>query len=223
MTETKAGAQGTPESASANTPAVTPKPAGDQPKGVAAGEAAAAATPAAEAGKAAGAAGTESGQPAGDTPKVPDKYDLKAPAGDEVYVDDRLLKRVETVARASGWSNADAQAALEEHLGNVKAELQEYLVVTKADPDYGGEKLAETQRLAKLVIDKVRPVGHKRRESFQGFVNRAGAFNHIEVVSFLADLGKLMAEDRPAAGGGPGGGERKRTADVLFDKTAPTT
>lgn len=161
-------------------------------------------------------------QPAGDTPKAPEKYDLKVPSGDDVYVDDRLLKRVETLARASGWSNADAQAALEEHLGNVKAELQEFLSVTKADPEYGGAQLAESQRLAKLAIDKIRPAGHGRRESFLRFVNRAGAFNHIEVVSFLADLGKLMAEDKPVSGG-PASGGRKPTGDVLYDKTAPAT
>jgi len=220
MTEPKAGAQGSP---TAPAQANEPKPAGDQPKGAAAGEAAAAATPAAEAGKTAGAAGAEPGQPAGDTPKAPEKYDLKVPTGDEVYVDEGVLKRIETVARASGWSNEDAQAYLDENLVFLKAQIQEDFTVTKADPDYGGEKLAEVERLVVHAIDKVRPLGHGRRESFLRYLNRAGALKNINVVSYLADVGKLMAEDRPAAGGGPGGGERKRTADVLFDKTAPTT
>lgn len=171
-----------------------------------------------------GAPGTsaEPGKPAGAAaavPKAPEKYELKVPMGDEVYVDDRVLSRITTIARASGWSNDDAQAALEEFLGNVKAEGQEFLTATKADPDYGGDRLAETQRLAKVVIDKIRPVGHTRRDEFLRLVNRAGAFNHIEVVSFLADLGKLMAEDRPARGTG-GAGAGRTPEQVLYGTQA---
>jgi len=224
-----AGAQGTPESAAAagsaaaavNAAGAAPaKPAEAGATKTDEGGAAAAAAPAAEK---PGGTGAEPGQPAGgEPPKAPEKYSLTVPTGDEKYVDDRVRAHIERVAKASGWSNDDAQAALEEFLGNVKAEHAAYLEETKADEHYGGDKLEETQRLAKVAIDRLRPVGHARRDSFLAFVNRAGAFNHIEVVSFLADLGRLMAEDRPASGGAPGGAV-KPTRDVLYDKTASAT
>lgn len=132
-------------------------------------------------------------------PKVPDKYELKAPEGG--YVDDDDLVRVAALAKAEGWTNEEAQAQLDRHAKSVAAQADAWLAETKADPQYGGEKLAEAQKRARAVIDRVRPDGHPRRDAFLRILDKTGYGNHIEVLSFFADLGKLAAEDTPAGGG----------------------
>lgn len=210
MAETKAGAQATPNGAGKQDDAAAAGAAAD--KGGKDTPAGAQSKPAGtETGQGAQGAASESGKPAAGAAapaKVPDKYELKVPTGDEVFVTDRLLAHVATVARASGWSNEDAQAALVEHLGNVKAERAEMLVETKADPEYGGDRLVETERLVKLAIDRLRPANHPRREKFLAVLNRSSALQQIEIVAALADLGKQVAEDVPASGSGAKGSQK---------------
>lgn len=152
---------------------------------------------------------------------APEKYTLVVPDAGKAHISAADLARLETIARANNWSNEDAQAALNEQLVFADQQATEYLALAKADKEIGGDKLEATQQLAKKLIDRVRPEGHPRRGAFLGFINRAGAGNHPEVLSFWADLGKLMGEDTPVGGhANPAGG--KRTQDVLYDKTPKT-
>lgn len=144
-----------------------------------------------EAGKAGAAAG-DAGAAAG-AAKAPAKYELTLPAGGLMDKDD--LPALEKIARDNDMTQEEAQAYLDEMGVSLKAQSDGYLAKLKADPDYGGDKLAESQRLANAFIDKLRPAGHARRESFLRFLNRGGALNHPEVVALLADAGKLMDED----------------------------
>lgn len=167
-------------------PAATPateKPAGEQPaKEIPA-------TPAVEPERKAGA---------DERPKPPETYDLTVPEGSRVDDEDRT--QVEQMAKTAGWSNDEAQAALDELHAQLDAQATRWLTQTQADRDYGGEHLEQSQRFAKLAINRLRPEGHPRRASFLRFLNKGGAGNHLEVVAFLADLGKAMGEDSPAAG-----------------------
>lgn len=147
-------------------------------------------------------------------PKAPEKYALTLPEDGRLDASD--LQTIEAIARKEDWTNEEAQAAVDEHLALIAQQSERFLTVTKADKDYGGEKLAETQKLARAVIDRIRPVGHARRDAFVGFLNRGGAGNHIEVVSFLADLGKLMAEDGATGGRGGGGSGKPKTAEEVL-------
>lgn len=130
--------------------------------------------------------------------KVPEKYTLTVPEGSRVDDEDRA--QVEQMAKTAGWSNDEAQAALDELHTQLDAQATRWLTQTTADRDYGGAQLEQSQRFAKLAINRLRPEGHPRRESFLRFLNKGGAGNHLEVVAFLADLGKAMGEDSPAAG-----------------------
>jgi hypothetical protein len=137
--------------------------------------------------------------------KAPDAYTLtvKDEAKDLIADDDRLF--LEEVAKANEWTNEEAQAELDAHIARTEQKLAKQADAwandTKADPVYGGEQLKVTQALARKAIDTLRPEGHPRRDSFMRFLNRGGAGNHIEVVSVLADLGKLFSEDAPNHGG----------------------
>jgi hypothetical protein len=147
-------------------------------------------------------------------PKPPEKYALKVPDGSRVDPDD--LAQLEQMAKTAGWSNDDAQAALEELHTHLDAQASRWLTQTTADRDYGGEHLEQSQRLAKLAIDRLRPQGHARRESFLRFLNRGGAGNHLEVVAFLADLGKAMSEDAPGRGSTSSGEAPKSLAERIY-------
>lgn len=145
--------------------------------------------------------------------KAPEKYTLTLPEGGRLDASD--LKFLEDVARKANWTNDEAQAAITEHDAVIKAQSDRFLAETKADPTYGGDKLEQSQTLARAVLDRIRPVGHPRRESFIQFLNRGGAGNHLEVVSFFSDLGKLMAEDT-SVGGRSGGAGQTDHASVLY-------
>lgn len=178
---------------------------------------AAAAAAAKAGGTGTGAAGEGTGGKAGEgdtKPKAPAAYSLTLPEGGRVKAGDRT--QIETLARANDWTNDEAQAALDDFDAQLKTRNDELLTATKADKDYGGDKLAESQRLAKLVIDRVRPEGHARRAAFIDMLNATGYGNHIEVVSFFADLGKQMGEDRGSGQAGGAHGD-KTPADTLYD------
>lgn len=134
--------------------------------------------------------------------KAPEKYEFVVPEAAKAYADPSVINRVTALARANHWPNDVAQLALEEHLEAVRIQATTWETETQADPEFGGDHFSETQRLATKVIDRVRPQGHQRRDSFLSFLGRGGAGKNIDVVSFLADVGKLMSEDSPALGRG---------------------
>ena len=204
-TETKTGEQ--------------PPPAGDAAAKTAADAAAAAATEkaaadkaAADAAAAAGGKKPEDGQaaPEGETkpdgskkadeppaPKAPDKYELTIPEGG--LVDSNDLARVEALAREHNLPNEAAQSMLETGNALMVEQAVAWRAELDADKTYGGEKYAETERLANLVLDKVRPAGTPRGDGIRKLLQR-GVGHNLEVVSFLADLGKMMKEDAPITG-----------------------
>jgi hypothetical protein len=146
--------------------------------------------------------------------KPPEKYDLKVPKGAAAYLDDADQKQLEAAYRKAGFTNDEAQAAFDNVLATLNAQAQRFLAETTADQTYGGDHLEETQRLAKAAIDRVRPVGHPRRDSFLAFLGKGGTGNHLEVVSFLADLGRKMGEDSPVHARAAGGGSANADPDA---------
>ena len=147
---------------------------------------------------------------------APEQYVLELPEGGRMDATDIAL--VETMARANGWDNARAQGVLEELDATLMEQSGQFLTETKADKTYGGDNLEESQRLAALVLDKVRPAGTKQGDKFRRLLDKGGYGNNLEVLSLLADLGKMMDEDRPGAPG-PGGSVTKKDAvTALYGK-----
>lgn len=145
-------------------------------------------------------------------PKAPEKYELKLPEGGRLAEDD--LKSIEQIARAEGWTNEQAQARIDAHAEALEAQSAAFLAATEADPEYGGEKLAETQRLARAVLERVRPVGTPRGDALRNLLNRSGYGNNLEVIALLADLGKMMSEDGHVQA--PSGGSKEKTAEQVL-------
>jgi hypothetical protein len=151
--------------------------------------------------------------------KAPEKYVLTVPDGGRLDADD--LARIEAIAKTNGWTQEQAQALVDERHTEIEATNERLRTATLADKEYGGDKWPETERLANLALDKLRPKNTPHGDAFRQLLVKSGYGNHLEVVSFLADLGKLTAEDSPALGrGASGAGARRSTADVLFGETA---
>ncbi len=174
-----------------------------------------------------GAAGAEPGgkdDTAGAASKVPEKYELKVPEGGEEYFRAKDLEFIAEVAKANQWTQEEAQAELVAAAERAKAREeslgQEYLEQLKADEDYGGAHLEETQRLSRKAIDRIFPPGHRLRDEFKKFMNRGVVGNHLLTVAALAEVGRLMSEDSPGQtlSAAPGAGDS--AADKLYDNPA---
>ena len=155
--------------------------------------------------------GSDEGKDGG-KPTPPEKYELQRPEGGRV--DDEIEKAVVDLAKQEGWSQEKAQEFLDAQNNALNARSEQFLEATSSDPDYGGDKLEETERLVRNALAKVRPEGHPRRAALLGLLNRTGYGNHIEIVSALADFGRLVSEDGPT--GGSGGGTSEKTAEEML-------
>jgi hypothetical protein len=163
-------------------------------------------TPAGDSTKDSDATGAAPGADAAqdDAAKPPERYALVVPEGATMAAAD--LAALEALARRQGWSNDQAQAALEAQVEALDAHAAALLEATQADPVYGGEHLAETQRRAVAALDRIRPRGTPRGDAFRALLDKTGYGNHVEVLAFLADLGSLMDEDQPGPQRSSGGG-----------------
>ncbi len=154
----------------------------------------------------------------GDKPKAPEKYELAIADDGKVYLDADDLKQFETVARKLGLTNDQAQAEIDARIDALAEQSATFRVQTEADPIYGGDKLAETQRLADLALNKVRPAGTPAGDALRTLLAKTGYGNNLQVVSLLTDLGKMMDEDSPARGGSAGRPPQD-AAEVLYGHT----
>lgn len=212
------GAQGNTDSADA-----TAKAAADAAAATAAAAAAGkdGKTPeqkAADTGAEAGKASTDAAKAAADAAAAaakgaPAEYKLKLP--EKTTLEESDVKTIETIARENNWTNDEAQAALDRHHETLLAQSESFAAALKADKEYGGDNLAKTQERAKAILDRVRPMSHPRAKAFRSLLEKSGYGNHVEIVSFLADLGKLTEEDGAVGGDGAGGGDRD-AASVLY-------
>jgi hypothetical protein len=165
--------------------------------------------------------GASAKKPEGETPaepaattNAPEKYTLTLP--DRIDPDE--LGDIEAIARKLDWTNEQAQHAVDDHAAAVEARASRYLERTIADPDYGGDKIAESRKHANAALDRLRPLGTPHGDAFRALLTRSGYNNHLEVVALLADIGKLMAEDTATAFARAGVAP-KTTADILYPTT----
>lgn len=156
----------------------------------------------------------------GTPPKAPEKYDFKVPDTGKPYVGAADLKFFDEVARANDWTQAEAQAELELHVDRAAAREKELATeafqVLDKDPDYGGDKLPQTQQLAQRAIDHLLPEGHKLREAFLAQWARPLVKNNVLYVGLLAEVGRMLSEDATQTGRSSGGGG-KTAEDTLYD------
>lgn len=145
--------------------------------------------------------------------KAPDKYELKLAEGS--LVDQEEVTLLEQLARSANMPNDEAQGYLEAQNAMMVERSIAYETVLRADKEYGGDKLAETQELANALIDRLRPEGHRFREATKRLLAR-GEGNNIVVASLLADLGRMTKEDGQLDASTGGGGRKKTIEQTLY-------
>lgn len=164
-----------------------------------------------------------------ETPKpaaaAPEKYTLVVPDTAKNWIDDKDLARVSALAKANDWTNAEAQEYVEQIADGAIEASTEMLTEFKANKTYGSTNAEETQRLANLALDKLRPATHELAAATRAMLLKTGYGNNLLVISLLADMGKQMAED-----GGPLNTSRGAAIDAntpmherIYGKEQPKT
>lgn len=164
-----------------------------------------------------GKGSTEGQQADGDKAKLegaPDKYEFKAPEGQEFDPD--VLGEFSEAAKDANLSNDAAQKMLD-RIAPAMAAKQAKVIEdgkaawaesSKADKEFGGDKLNENLAVAK-----------KARDAFgtpelKSLLDESGLGNHPEVIRFFFRAGKAISEDNFVGGGQ--GSTQPATAQKLY-------
>lgn len=154
------------------------------------------------------------GEKEGEKPtEAPEKYELKFTDG--VTPDAEILSEFESAAKGLNLSQEDAQkfASLAEKMltkvqtqqaDSVKAMHTEWINGTKADKEFGGDKLPENLAIARKGMEKF------GSPELRTLLDESGLGNHPEVIRVFFRVGKTISEDgfvggkaAPAAGSDP--------------------
>ena len=128
---------------------------------------------------------------------VPEKYDLKVPDG--VTRDAAFDTEFSTLAKELKLPQAEAQRlydlrnkAVAAQAENIKATQASWLEASKADKEFGGEKLAENMSIAKKALEL--------NPAIKQLLNDSRLGDHPEMIRWMYRVGKAMSEDKFVAG-----------------------
>jgi hypothetical protein len=149
---------------------------------------------------------------------APEKYEFKAPEG--VVYDSNLLAAFEAGAKDANLPQDAAQKLLdqmsprlqERQTEQVAAIRKDWFEQSKADKDFGGDKLEANLGIAKKALDTF------GSPELNKLLVSTGLGNHPEIIRIFYKAGMALSEDKFVAGSGP---TRTNTtaAAVLYDKT----
>jgi hypothetical protein len=141
------------------------------------------------------------------------KYDFKLPEG--TVVDTESQTALVEIAKANKWSPEVAQQVVDLA---VKREAQRVVAATKqadawetalkADPELGGDKLAETLATGRRALDLGSP-------ELKAFLHETRLGSHPAIVKWMHTVGKALSEDKFVPGGLAGQGG-KTASQVLY-------
>lgn len=124
---------------------------------------------------------------------APDKYSLKGPDGKEV--DPASVEKLTSFAKERGLSNEQAQAIYDRDraeqtamVQQLQAENQKWLGTLQKE---WGNDFKQNAEFAKRAFDAGDPDG-----SFRAALRAAHLDNHPQLVKFVAQFGRMMAEDK---------------------------
>lgn len=151
-------------------------------------------------------------------PKAPAKYELVVPEANQKFVDAEDVAAFESIARENDWTNEDAQAYLIEQAEQRAAMSAKFHADATADKEIGGDKLEESQRLVKSVLDKFLPESEADGKKLRTALTKLGLGSYPPLVRLLVRIGKAGAEDSPGNVGAQGAaGGQKDAASTLYD------
>lgn len=138
---------------------------------------------------------------AGDKPAdkptgAPDKYEFKAPEGQQF--DSEVVTTFSEVAKELNLSQEAAQRVLdtmspkmqERQLAMIQAVQTQWTDASKADKEFGGDKITENLSVAKKALDSFGTA------ELRSLLNESGLGNHPEIIRFMYRAGRAISEDR---------------------------
>ncbi|MCH2219623.1 MAG: protease [Aquabacterium sp.] len=148
-------------------------------------------------------------EPAPEPDGAPETYDFKLPDG--VQMDDKGLEAFGQWAKGHNLTQDKAQTLLESlapaiaqrQAEQVAAVRQQWADESKADKEFGGDKLDESLAVAKKAHDAFASDG------FKELLKQSGLGNHPEVIRTFLRIGKAISEDTLVLGAG----QRKPSAE----------
>lgn len=169
------------------------------------------------------AANAEGGETSGDeAPKgAPEKYEFVVPEG--TTMDPKGLEAFSEVAKELDLSQEAAQKVIDKMAPAMAARQAEAIEAVKtewaegsrADKEFGGDKLNENLAVAKKALDTF------GTPELRTLLNESGLGNHPEIIRMMYRAGKAISEDRfvaPSAGGPTGS---KDFAKSLYPNQQP--
>lgn len=151
----------------------------------------------------------------GDKPGAPEQYEFKAPEG--MSFDAAVIGAFSEVAKELNLPQDAAQKVLDKMAPVMAARQAEQLQVargewanlSKADKEFGGDKLEENLALVKKARDQF------ASPELRAMLDETGLGNHPEVVRFFYRAGKAISGDSFVGGRAPNAGG-KSLADRLY-------
>jgi hypothetical protein len=116
---------------------------------------------------------------------------------------DAHLTRFGELAKASKWSQADADAFVAEQIAVRREASTMLLNELKANSEVGGDKLAVTQQAIGAFVDRWLPKTDPLRAAWDTNVTALGYANFTPLVVMLARAAASLQEDRPPIGQQP--------------------
>lgn len=165
--------------------------AGEQTSGIPAGEPAAPVLGAD--GKPVEVKADDKGKP-GDTPEVPEKYELKMPEG--VELDTAAAEEFSALAKELKLSPADAQRVADVAVKMQQKQAEKFAETVKGwvdqcktDKEFGGDAFEANRTVARKTIDTFGD------SELKTLLNSSGIGNHPAVARFVLKIGKAISED----------------------------
>lgn len=145
---------------------------------------------------------------------APETYEFQPVEGD-VPIDPQVLEQFAEVAKELNLPQDQAQKMIDKVAPVIQARQAEQIAAvqaqwaetSKADKEFGGDKLNENLASAKKALDTF------GTPELRTLLNDSGIGNHPEVIRFMVRTGKAISEDRFVAGSAPGqaqAGDAKR-------------
>ena len=162
--------------------------------------------------------------PADAKPTAPETYEFKAPEGRTF--DSEVIAEYSKVAKELNLSQEAAQRVLdavgpklaERQAAQIEAVRTGWADSSKADKEFGGERLSENLSVAKKALDAF------GTSELRSLLNESGLGNHPEVIRFMFRAGKAISEDSMVTGTkGEAKSARPRSFNDLADALYSTS
>lgn len=146
---------------------------------------------------------------------APEQYEFIAPEGNQY--DQGTIEAFSAAAKEANLSQEKAQKLLEtmspklaeRQIAQIAEVQKHWTESSKADKEFGGEKLGENLGVAKKALDQF------GTPELKSLLEESGLGNHPEVVRFFYRAGKAISEDG-FVGGRKADGTVKDPARILF-------